>query len=59
MKTRLGVILDCALLKAKKGFRRINGYAEIRKRSKLLQNFSPPPLEEASPFPLDATPTLE
>lgn len=51
-----------ALLKAEKGFRRINGYAELKKLAKILQSFSPPPPEEgekASPFPLDATPTLE
>ena len=35
-----------ALLKAEKGFRRINGYAELKKLAKILQSFSPPPPEE-------------
>ncbi len=35
-----------ALLEAERGFRRINGYADLKALAQILQSFSPPPPEE-------------
>ncbi|MCK5676735.1 MAG: IS256 family transposase [Verrucomicrobia bacterium] len=53
-----------SLLEAERGFRRINGYADLPKLAKILESISPPPPEEgekASPSPssLDSKPSTE
>ena len=51
-----------ALLEAERGFRRINGFADMAKLARILQSISPPPPgEKASPSPssLDPEPSAE
>ena len=51
-----------ALLEAERGFRRINGFADMAKLAMILQSISPPPPEEgekATPSRLDPKPPTE
>ena len=51
-----------ALLEAERGFRRINGFADMKALAEILQSFSPPPPEEgekASPSGLDPEPSTD
>jgi len=51
-----------ALLEAERGFRRINGFADMKTLAEILQSISPPPPEEgekASPSGLDPEPSTD